>query len=275
MPALSTPKRVSVKTRENGEPYLRWNPVDWATAYEVTVGEETPVVVDKNEFEIKDLAAGSYAIKVVAKGDEDAFVGSKAAEFTYEAVSVTVEDGDEVLKTQIVKSGETPAPPAVADKDFAPSHTMVFKGWDKEVVGITEDTVYTAVFEKRMMRYEITFVYGSEGEKSEKATLDYGAAPVAPTVNDEVFAPSHTMVFTGWDREITAVSADAVYTAQYEKRMTSYLITFVYGIDGEYSEEFTLEYGQTPEPPAVPDVIMSKTLVNVFDGWDTAVVPVG
>ena len=266
------------------------------------------------------------------------------AQYTREGAIATFKDGDEVLKTQIVKSGETPAPPAVADKDFAPSHTMVFKGWDKEVVGITEDTVYTAVFEKRMMRYEITFVYGSEGEKSEKATLDYGAAPVAPTVNDEVFAPSHTMVFkgwnreitavsadatytalyekqitqyritfvygskgehtqnftldygatptaprvenedfapshtmvfTGWDREITAVSADAVYTAQYEKRMTSYLITFVYGIDGEYSEEFTLEYGQTPEPPAVPDVIMSKTLVNVFDGWDTAVVPVG
>ena len=105
MPALSTPKRVSVKTRENGEPYLRWNPVDWATAYEVTVGEETPVVVDKNEFEIKDLAAGSYAIKVVAKGDEDAFIGSKAAEFTYEAVSVTVKDGDEVLSAVTCPKG--------------------------------------------------------------------------------------------------------------------------------------------------------------------------
>lgn len=105
MPALSTPKRVSVKTRENGEPYLRWNPVDWATAYEVTVGEETPVVVDKNEIEIKDLAAGSYAIKVVAKGDEDAFVGSKAAEFTYEAVSVTVKDGDEVLSAVTCPKG--------------------------------------------------------------------------------------------------------------------------------------------------------------------------
>ena len=204
-----------------------------------------------------------------------------SADATYTAlyekaeITATFMDGNAVLKEQTLKSGETPTPPEVKDKDFAPSHTMVFKGWDKEVGAIVGDTVYRAVFEKRITTYEISFVYGSEGEHTQRATLDYGATPTAPTVEDEDFAPSHTMVFTGWDREITAVSADTVYTAQYEKRMTSYLITFVYGIDGEYSEEFTLEYGQTPEPPAVPDVIMSKTLVNVFDGWDTAVVPVG
>lgn len=323
-------------------------------------------------------------------------------------ITATFMDGDTVLKEQTLRSGETPTPPEVKDKDYAPSHTMVFKGWDQEVGPIVGDTIYRAVFEKRITTYEISFVYGSEGEHTQRATLDYGATPTAPTVEDEDFAPSHTMVFTGWDQEITAVSADAVYTAQYEKRMMTYEITFVYGlagerqtkvtteygkkpvppeignitaedgtehrfagwtpvisavtgettytaqytregaiatfkdgdevlktqivksgetpappevkdkdfapshtmvfkgwdkevvgitedtvytavfekrmmqyeitfvygIDGEYSEKFTLEYGQTPEPPAVSDVIMSNTLVNVFDGWDTAVVPV-
>lgn len=151
MPVLSTPKRVSVKTRENGEYYLRWNPVDWATAYEVTVGEETPVVVDKNEFEIKDLAAGSYAIKVVAKGDEDAFVGSKAAEFTYEAVSVTVKDGDEVLSAVTCPKGQkvTLVAPEKAGYEFKGFYTdAAFETPFDQTVALDASVTVYAKFEK-------------------------------------------------------------------------------------------------------------------------------
>ena len=151
MPVLSTPKRVSVKTRENGEPYLRWNPVDWATAYEVTVGEETPVVVDKNEFEIKDLAAGNYAIKIVAKGDEDAFVGSKAAEFTYEAVSVTVKDGDEVLSAVTCPKGQkvTLVAPEKAGYEFKGFYSdAAFETPFDQSVALEESVTVYAKFEK-------------------------------------------------------------------------------------------------------------------------------
>ncbi len=167
MPALSTPKRVSVKTRENGEPYLRWNPIDWATAYEVTVGEETPVVVDKNEFEIKDLAAGSYAIKVVAKGDEDAFVGSKAAEFTYEAVSVTVKDGDEVLSAVTCPKGGkvTLVEPVKEGYEFKGFYAdAAFETPFDQSVALEESVTVYAKFEK------VTTPDSSSGNDSGKPT---------------------------------------------------------------------------------------------------------
>lgn len=176
-------------------------------------------------------------------------------------------DGDAVLKEQTLKSGETPTPPEVKDKDFAPSHTMVFKGWDKEVGAIVGDTVYRAVFEKRITTYEISFVYGSEGEHTQRATLDYGATPTAPTVEDEDFAPSHTMVFTGWDREITAVSSDALYTAQYEKRMMTYEITFVYGLAVEQQTKVTTEYGKKPVPPEIGNITAEDGIEHRFAGW--------
>ena len=94
-------------------------------------------------------------------------------------------------------------------------YTYTFKGWDKTVENRCQgDAVYTATYSSEYINYIVVFRNWDSSIISTQ-TYHYGdtvTPPAAPARPDE---GSLTYTFTGWDREVTACTDNAFYTAQY------------------------------------------------------------
>ena len=121
---------------------------------------------------------------------------------------------------------------------------------------VTKDQVYTAVYERSVNKYLITFV-NYDGHVLQTGKVEYGTMPSYD--GEEPSKPAtakYTYTFTGWTPELTAVTESAVYTAAYESRINKYTITFV-NYNGAELQTSEVEYGRmpsyegaTPERPA-------------------------
>lgn len=90
-----------------------------------------------------------------------------------------VVDG-KVVETDTIEEGELPkydgsTPTKAKDVEFA----YTFKGWDKEITTAKENTTYTAVFDKVINQYSITFDTNG-GESVATITKDYNSSIEKP-----------------------------------------------------------------------------------------------
>lgn len=58
------------------------------------------------------------------------------------------------------------------------------------------------------------------------------------------------------------VTSDMTFSAVWEDEAAMYTITFIYGLNGEKSEVFTLKEGTMPTAPDIPDEISPDNSVN-------------
>jgi len=122
-----------------------------------------------------------------------------------------VVDGSE--EKQTYDYGALPVYDGTPTKESDPEKSYTFSGWDKELSPVTGDATYTAVFHESKNCYNITFVVnGTEYERE----YEYGAIPAFEGDTSKPMDEDYRYVFTGWDKEIVAVTAEATYTAQYE-----------------------------------------------------------
>lgn len=152
--------------------------------------------------------------------------------------------------------GETPSKEATAQ------YTYTFAGWkiegteDSEIIDlstyeVTDSVTFEAVFTSKVNSYTVKFVDydGTTVLKSE--TLEYGATPTAPTStpnhgglsvdprdSKSFYDDDNLYTFTGWDKEISSVTGETTYTAQYSERT---LLNYSYTIKvvGELLNGFT------------------------------------
>ncbi len=119
--------------------------------------------------------------------------------------------------TRITKwyHGSLPSFDGVPSKSPDDYNSYVFVGWDKEIVTVTEDVTYTALFAATERRYAVK--WNVDGHIVEEAQYLYGELPV---FNGETpVRPSTTeydFTFAGWAPEISAVSGDVTYVAQFD-----------------------------------------------------------
>ena len=168
-------------------------------------------------------------------------------------------------------TGETPAKPSEADGSTTIEWT--FKGWDKSLGPIYEDTAYTAVFDSPNA-IKCTFV-NEDGSvlgysycgKGGKAVYN-GETPTKDEVNNDGTITRYA--FSGWDKSMTNMQADATLTAQYEE---SYFYACEFrDWDNALLKEVvvpqngTASYGSTPhrDPEADGDNVTEYT----FSAWD-------
>ena len=138
--------------------------------------------------------------------------------------TITWKNGDKVLKTEQVEygkvpvySGETPV------KEADAQYTYTFKEWTPEVVAVTGDATYTAVFTETVNKYEITWKNGDKVLKTEQ--VEYGKVPVysGETPVKEADA-QYTYTFKEWTPEVVAVTGDATYTAVFTETVNKYSV---------------------------------------------------
>ena len=138
------------------------------------------------------------------------------------AYTVTFQNWDgAVLQSGSVEEGVTPVytgatPERAADADY----TYTFSGWDKEISAVTGDIVYVAQFTATEIPddaqyFTVTFA-NWDGSVLQSDTLLEGTMPEykgeTPTKAPD---KEYTYAFSGWDKEISAVTGEVVYTAQF------------------------------------------------------------
>ena len=165
-----------------------------------------------------------------------------------------------------VYSGETPV------KQQTDGYTYAFAGWTPDIVGVTEDAVYTAAFDSTLRSYEVRFVNGSEVLQA--SMVAYGTSP-AYVGETPVRAPTATWtyVFKGWDKSIAPVTEAVDYVAQFDSTSMGYSVVFMNGTDilasGRFLYGSFANYtGETPTKAATEDYEYT------FAGWspDLAIV---
>ena len=183
-------------------------------------------------------------------------------------------DNSELYKAEFdygttpVYGGPVPTKPADAQ------YTYTFDSWSPNIHPVEGDDVYTAVFAQTINQYTVTFK-NYDGSVLQSTSVAYGdvpvysgATPVKPSTDQ------YTYTFTGWDKEIAAVTGDIVYTAQFDATLNKYTITFL-NWDGTLLATYEVEYGQTPAYAGeVPTKPSTDEYTYVFSGWTPAIVPV-
>ena len=171
-----------------------------------------------------------------------------------------VNDDGTVLQTSKVAYGETPAytgetPTKAADAQY----TYAFAGWTPEVVAVTGDATYTAVFNSTVNKYTITFV-DENGTVLDTKTVEYDKSVEWPTAPTKQGNAQYSYTFAGWKSEdntiinpetTTAIcKGDATYTATYTEATNSYKVTFKFA-DGKEEIKY-YPYGTTVDKVTVP-----------------------
>ena len=140
-------------------------------------------------------------------------------------------------------------------------YTYDFVGWTPELEPVTDDAIYTAVFQQNDRKYMITFL-DADGSVLEEALWKMGEVPVCKN------QPTPAGKILTWVPTIRAVTGDATYTATYtDEEPSSYEITFV-NWDGTELQTGSVDVGSipvyagaTPTKPAIADKAFE------FDGW--------
>ena len=107
--------------------------------------------------------------------------------------------------------GETPVCPVSPEREDTSAMLYEFLGWDKELLPVTEDTVYTARYEETPVRYTVTW---DLGDRTETALYGYGETPVPPE-NPSRAPDEYRYVFLGWNARPAEVTGDVTYKALY------------------------------------------------------------
>ena len=172
-------------------------------------------------------------------------------------------DGKET--TAKVPYGTVPSFGSTPSKPAADGYSYIFKGWDKELVAVTGDVTYTAVFEASTN--EVTITFKVDGQADVTVTVQRGEIPAFPNGTPSKAADAqYTYTFKGWDKELAAATEDATYTALFDTTVRKYYVYFYYGHNTVLP--LIVEYGQAAQAPTNTDKAPTESTVFEFAGWD-------
>ncbi len=123
-------------------------------------------------------------------------------------------------------TGETPTKPADAQ------YTYTFIGWNPEILAVTGDATYTAVFEETLNTYTITW-QNEDGNVIKTDEVGYGLMPeYTGTTPTKEATNEYTYEFAGWLPKIKSVTKDICYTTFFERNKIEPTV-YTVNINGE------------------------------------------
>ena len=219
----------------------------------------------------EDINTVTKSITYYAIYQEETEISDNTYKVTWKNYDGTVLDIDTVEYGVIPKyDGATPT------KEGTAQYTYTFNGWDRYITAVTGDTTYTAQYEATVNKYTITWKNYDGTVLEIDYNVEYGQMPTYNRGTPERPATAeYTYKFIGWDKEITPVTGDIAYTAQYEATVNKYTITWK-NYDGTVLEiDYNVEYGKMPEYNGVtPTKEATAEYTYKFNGWDRAVTTV-
>ena len=216
------------------EPATGYHFVNWTL-----FGSETELSTD-NPYTITNISAnadyeGHFAINV----------------YNYKFVNWDNEE----LKVGTINHGEAPASPdATPTKPSTAQYDFEFSGWSPNIGPVIADnTVFTAQFTENLRSYTITFVNWDD-TPLQSTPWDWGTEPVYSGETPTREEPGKTYTWTGWDKEISAVTGETTYKAVFSGVTNTYAITPHAGVGGTVSGGGdAIQYGQSVTITATPN----------------------
>ena len=177
-------------------------------------------------------------------------------------------DGTE-LETQSVEYGTVPSYTGAAPTKPATAQTRYhFTGWDPALTAVICDADYTAQYSASgLNEYLIRFV-NEDGTLLQSGLFASGATPSYSGATPTKAADAqYSYSFKGWSPSIAGVSADATYTATYNRTLRKYTVKFV-NYDNTVLQTGSLSYGSTPSyTGAAPSRPADAQYTYAFTGW--------
>ncbi len=208
------------------------------------------------------------------------------AVFEQKPLTVTLVDGDQI-EVCYAEQGEAISLP-YATKDSTAQYSYEFAGWRAEdgtvyspttLYTVTGNVTLTAQFNETVRNYTVTFDAngGKLGSNSiYTVSVAYGNTPTADTPTREATATVR-YEFAGWSPELTAVTGEATYTAQW-REIKLYTVTFDAGegqfdSSGKKTVTITVDEGHALASYDFPMTPYKKTDAGYyeFNVWSPAV----
>ena len=177
------------------------------------------------------------------------------------------DDGSVLRTDKNVEYGTMPNYGANPTKAADAQYTYTFKGWTPKVKTVTGDAVYTAVYEKAVNKYTVTWKNDDGSVLRTDKNVEYGTMPNYGANPTKAADAQYTYTFKGWTPKIETVTGDAVYTAVYDKAVNKYTIKWVNWDDSEVRTDTEVAYGTELEAPANPTREADAEYTYTFAGW--------
>ena len=140
-----------------------------------------------------------------------------------------VYEGGALIDQDYVAYGETPTHADPTKISPEPNrYTLQFKQWSPEIVPVTEEATYTAIFDTIPVLYTIRFL-NYDGTELQTVPTEYeqkpeytGETPIHPADDNYAY------VFAGWDPEVEIAWRDFDYTAVYDTLINTVALTVQY-----------------------------------------------
>ena len=173
--------------------------------------------------------------------------------------------------------GTAPAP-SIDDGNGGKSYGYKFSHWSTDgsnYTGGAEDfnpvcqgnANYYAQYKIAEVNYIVTFKNWDGSVISTKTDYHYGDAVTAPDTPTREADSTYQYTFTGWDKEITAVTGNVTYTAQYESAYRQYSVKFLDHDGTVLSEKTDYKYGDSVVVPVSPTRDATVEITYSFAGW--------
>ena len=151
-------------------------------------------------------------------------------------------------------------------------YTYTFKSWTPEVKAVTGNAVYTAVYEKTVNKYTVTWKNDDGSVLRTDKNVEYGKMPSYGANPTKAADAQYTYTFKDWTPEVKTVTGDATYQATYTKEANSYTLT--YNLDGgEWENDTTYTYPKKYNEEVKVKADPTKKGYT-FAGWTSAEVKV-
>ena len=303
-------EKPSTPTRGNTAQYTYafkgWNPAitevtenaEYVAEYDSTIRSYTIAFVNGSD----ELQSGEveYGVTPSYKGDVPTKASSaqytytfkgwtpaitfatRSATYTAEFDSVVNEyvitfmDGETELQSGEVAYGVVPTAPEVTLPENTAQYTYSFGGWNKAIVAVTGTATYTAIINKTLNEYSVSFRdYNGDALKgSVSYTFGTSASDISkPSNPTRTSTAQYAYSFKDWNPMVSDVTEDVVYVAEYDSTVRSYTISFVNGSVTLQSD--VLEYGSMPSYEGdVPTKAASAKYTYAFASWSPTITSV-
>ncbi len=175
------------------------------------------------------------------------------------------EDDTELEKDEAVPYDSMPSYNGTPTKAGDAQYSYTFAGWIPEVSTVKGDAAYKATYTASINKYTVTWLNADGSVLETDNNVSYGTTPEyngqTPTKAADA---QYSYTFNDWDKAISTVTGDVIYTATYHQTVNTYTVTFDVQGHGAAPADQIVAYNGTVSDPG-----NMTARGYTFGGWFT------
>ena len=188
------------------------------------------------------------------------------------------EDGSVHETLENIPYGTTPAYTEAPQKAGDAQYSYIFSGWTPDVVPVTGDADYTALFTANVNSYKVTWLNDEGNVLRVDNAVEYGTAPSYGAFPTKASTQEFSYSFGGWTvggvdyaagTALPGVTGDVTATAYFNPIKNKYSVTFLNDDGSVWKAQTAYDYGTTASTYAPADATKAPDAqyTYTFSGW--------